>query len=202
MQECPSCLESFSNDEMVLPHCGESRHSACRDCTMQWYQKQSNEPCMVCRVGKRSDKLNLFLLTFLFGVMCSFLTVLIMTLQGWFILVLKLYTYSMFYLYFKQIPTAMTSKELVFVFFVGFNITLYACILMFIYLCYSACRNILYVIYNFVIMLVNIHSLHFACTRASTEETRKWLSIVNFVNKIASVSFFCYQAYQIITASE
>lgn len=201
MQECPSCLESFSNDEMVLPRCGESRHSACRECTMQWYQKQSNEPCMVCRVGKRSDKLNLFLLTFLFGVMCSFLTVLIMTLQDWFILVLKLYTYSMFYLYFKQIPTAMTSKELVFVFFVGFNITLYACILMFIYLCYSACRNILYVIYNFVIMLVNIHSLHFACTRCSTEETRLWLKIVNFVNKIASMSFFCFQVFTIYATS-
>ena len=197
MQECPSCLELFKDGELVLPHCNIKEHSACRECTMQWYQKQSNEPCMVCRVGKRSDKVNLILLTFVFGVMCSILTVLIMAVQDWFILVLKMYTYGMFYLYFKQIPTAMTSKELVFVFFVGFNITLYACILMFIYLCYSACRNILYVIYNFVIMLVNIHSLHFACTRGSTEETRKWLKIVNLVNKVASISFFCFRVFKI-----
>ena len=202
MQECPSCLETFGSDSdaLIIPHCGEPRHSACRKCTLQWYEKQNNEPCMVCRVGKSSNNVNLILLCFVFGVICSILSVLLIVLQDWFIIVLKLYTFAMFHIYLTQIPVSMSSKEVVAVFFVGFSITLFACILIFIYLSYSACRNIVFVIYNFIMMLVNIHSLHFACTRGSSEETRKWLEVVNFVNKIACMSFFCYQAYQITSA--
>lgn len=180
---------------MVIPHCGNAQHSACRECTMQWYQKQSNESCMVCRIGKRSDKVNIILLFFVFGSMCSILTVLLMVLQEWVVLLLKVHTYAMFYMYFKRNPILMTRKELMVVFFVGFNITLYACIIMFIYLSYVLCIKIFYGIYKFVIMFANIHCVHLACTAFSIEETRLWLSIVNIVNKVASVSIFCFQVF-------
>lgn len=197
MQECPSCLESFGSDDFIVPHCNERGHSACRDCTMQWYQKQSNETCMVCRVGKPPVNINPGFLAFGFGIVCSVLIVGIIMLHDWFVLLLKVYTYAMCYFYFKQIPCSMTTKQLVIVFFVGFNMTLYVFIMMFIYLSYSASNFIIFTVYNFITMIVYSHALHFVCTTCSTEETRKWLSFLNLVNKIASVSFFCIQVYQI-----
>lgn len=67
MQECPSCLESYATDELIIPHCGESTHSACEDCTARWYKKQSHEPCMVCRVNKSHNSIKFYVSWFVLG---------------------------------------------------------------------------------------------------------------------------------------
>ena len=193
MQQCPSCLESFASDAFIVPHCGERGHGACRQCTRQWYQKQSNETCMVCRVGKSPDKNDTVLLSFGFGIMCSLLSVLILVLQNWVILLLKFYTYIMCYIYFKKTAGSIPVKEVFFVFFVGFNMTLYAFIFMFIFLSYSACERIVYIVHNLVKMVVNMHFVHFACSLYPNH----WLSFLNLVNKVASVVIFCLHLFQI-----
>jgi len=202
MQECPSCLESFKDEELVLPHCKKKEHSACRACTMQWYEKQSNETCMVCRTGKSCDTNKDVFIAFGFGVMFSILSVLIMVLKDWFILMLKTYTFGLFYIFFKHRPTSTAPKQLFFVFFVGINVTLYLFIVMFIYINYTTCKSIIYVIYNFMTMFINILSLHLACSLCSIEETRQWMIIVNLMNKIASVGVFCLHLLQIINVSD
>lgn len=196
MQECPCCLQCFSSDEFVVPHCNERQHSACRDCTTQWYQKQNTESCMLCRVGKRPDNLIPILLAFGLGIVSSILIVLIVMLQYWVVLLLKVYTYAMCYFYFKQTPCSMTTKQLMLVFFVGFNITLLFLIIMFLYLSYSAGKFIIYVTYNFLFMVLNIHALHFLCTTYSIQETCEWVLFVDCVNQVVSVFFFGVRVFQ------
>lgn len=68
MQECPSCLESFSSDASIVPHCGEPTHGACQDCTTRWYKQESHEPCMICRATNKQSRVWLFCHYFVYGV--------------------------------------------------------------------------------------------------------------------------------------
>lgn len=113
MQQCPSCLESFStSDALIVPHCGQSKHAACQDCTARWYAKQSHEPCMICRVNKHHTSilfpLRWFVLGFAFTIFCVWLNFTTLLLFDVFMLYISILYVYLYHKHCDSMPTRNT----------------------------------------------------------------------------------------------
>ena len=164
MKECPSCYDKYDEEDMVLPHCGNAEHSACKHCTQLWYTKQAAESCMLCRAVKAPPFMSATKLILCLGAISVILSVLLSVLRNWFVLMINAYAYSMFYIYFGKLPTFVMTYELFVSFCFAADVTIYCFIIMFTYFSFSTLQYVLYTMANVTAMFELLHFASFVCS--------------------------------------
>lgn len=169
MQECPSCLESFSSDLLIVPHCDDPKHAACHDCTARWHAQQSHEPCMICRVNKNHTSilfpLQWFGLGFASTIFCVWLNFTNLLLYDVFMMyILVLYVY----LYHKHCDSMPTRKTWMY-FAVGVLTSIVCTAFGFFELPLNMMIIVLFIIYNSLLFGWVVHISWFIAKLLETE---------------------------------
>lgn len=189
MRECVSCYEQCEEESFVVPHCGISAHSACHKCTDMWYeQNNSNESCMVCRVGKPENN---FLVTFVgiwFGCLVVVIAAYMLILHHWSLLVFDIYIYGAIIKFSPQTKL----PRLFYAFCAGFMST---CLL--ISLCclydYNFATTVVYVMYHFSILCSNMYLIKLVCDLYTNQQYEVALTCLKLLVFVVSVGMFAVQ---------
>lgn len=199
MQECPSCYELISVENFVTPHCGAVVHSACKQCTELWYKQNTDEPCMVCRVKKKSVYMTKTLPMVCLGVSTGLLSTWLFILKDASMLLFMVYVCAMFYFYFKDLVCTVSKRQLWISFFIGTNVTILSLITLLWAVDFKAEVFILNVGMHFIFMILIIHSMVFIYTYWPIQTQIKYLRVLNIVNMLYAMTCFFTRAHAVYT---